>query len=193
VNWRFVALIANLVVALCLAADLTPGLREAAAALQRGEFAAAEMKLRGEVKLRPNDAEALSLLGVALDNQSKFSEAEPFHRRAMALAPQSARAFGNYGNHLLLTGDQRGAREAFQKALAVDRTDRYANLQLAQFALASKDTKGALLYLDQLPAAQREDPDAAFSAWPRSTRPVRMRRRTPSSSASPPVREQMRS
>ncbi len=160
-NWRLVALIANLVVALCLAADLTPGLREAAAALQRGEFAAAEMKLRGEVKLRPNDAEALSLLGVALDNQSKFSEAEPLHRRAMALAPQSARAFGNYGNHLLLKGDQRGAREAFQKALAVDRTDRYANLQLAQFALASKDTKGALLYLDQLPAAQRDDPDAA--------------------------------
>ena len=84
VNWRLVALIANLVAALCLAADLTPGLREAAAALQRGEFAAAETKLRGELKLRPNDAEALSLLGVALDNQSKFSEAEPLHRRAMA-------------------------------------------------------------------------------------------------------------
>jgi tetratricopeptide (TPR) repeat protein len=146
---------------LCLAADLTPGLREAAAALQRGDFTAAETKLRAELKLRPNDPDALSLLGVALDNQKKFSQADPLHRRAIAAAPPSARAFGNYGSHLLLTGNERGAREALQKALAIDRTDRYANLRLAQFALAAKDGRGALVYLDQLPAARRDDPDAA--------------------------------
>jgi len=143
-----------------MAADLTPGVREASAALQRGDFPAAENKLRAELKLRPNDVAALSLLGVVLDNQQKFSESEPLHRRAIAASPPSALALGNFGNHLLLKGDERGAREAFQKALAIDRTDRYANLQLAQFALASKDSKGALIYLDQLAAAQRGDPDA---------------------------------
>ena len=143
-----------------MAADLTPGVREASAALQRGDFPAAENKLRAELKLRPNDVAALSLLGVALDNQQKFSEAEPLHRRAIGANPPSALAFGNFGNHLLLKGDERGAREAFQKALAIDRTDRYANLQLAQFALASKDSKGVLIYLDQLAPAQRGDPDA---------------------------------
>src|ERR1044072_5895490 len=55
VRWRFASLISNLAV-LCLAAALAPGVREAAAALRRGEFAVAETKLRAEVKLRPNDA-----------------------------------------------------------------------------------------------------------------------------------------
>jgi superkiller protein 3 len=135
--------------------------RDAAAALERGDFAGAESKLRAELRLRPNDTQAMSLLGVVLDNQKKFSEADPLHRRAIATTPPSALAFGNYGNHLALTGDSRGAREAFQQALAIDRTDRYANLQLAQLALAAKDTHGTLVYLDQLTAAQREDPDAS--------------------------------
>ena len=132
---------------MCVAADLAPGVREAAAALQHGDFAAAETKLRGELKLRPNDADAISLLGVVLDNEQKFEAAALQHRRAIAATPPSARAFGNWGNHLLMTGDQRAAREAFQKAIAIDRTDRYANLQLAQMALAAKDTRGALVYL----------------------------------------------
>jgi tetratricopeptide (TPR) repeat protein len=160
VSWRFATLIATCA-ALCLAADLSPGVREAAGALERGDFVAAETKLRAELKLRPNDTPAMSLLGVALDNQKKFPEADSLHRRAIAATPPSALAFGNYGNHLALTGDPRGAREAFQQALAIDRTDRYANLQLAQFALSAKDTRGALVYLDQLPAARRDDPEAA--------------------------------
>lgn len=157
-NWRLAGTAAT-VAALCLAADLSPGMREAASALQRGEFAVAETKLRAELKLRPNETEALSLLGVALDNQKKFTEAGALHKRAISQAP-SARAFGNYGNHQLLMSNQRGAREAFQKALAIDRSDRYANLQLAQLALAAKDGKGALVYLDQLPAPQRGNPEA---------------------------------
>src|SRR5207248_11133132 len=158
VRWRLATLAAILAVG-CLAADLTPGVREAAAALQRGDFPAAETKLRAELKLHPDDTEALSLLGVALDNQGKFTEADALHKRAVA-APPSAGAFGNYGNHLLLTGNQRGAREAFQKALSIDRSDPYANLQLAQLALAAKDGRGALVYLDQLSATDRADPDA---------------------------------
>src|SRR4051794_12053220 len=91
---RLAVLIANLA-ALCLAQDFAPGVREAAAALQRGDFTAAETQLRGELKLRPNDANAISLLGVALDNQGKFPEADPLHKRAIAAAPPSALAFGN--------------------------------------------------------------------------------------------------
>jgi Flp pilus assembly protein TadD len=57
VRWLFAVLVANLA-ALCLAADLTPGMREAVTALQRGDFTSAETKLRAELKLRPNDGEA---------------------------------------------------------------------------------------------------------------------------------------
>src|SRR5262249_3658715 len=147
--------------ALCLAADFTPAVRDAMAAVQRGDLAGAESKLRAELKLHPNDPDALSLLGVVLDNQRKFAAAEPLHKRAMAAAPRSAPIVGNYGNHLQLSGNERSARESFQQAIAIDRTDRYANLQLAQLALAAKDTRGALVYLDQVPATQRDDPELA--------------------------------
>src|SRR4051812_6164278 len=42
--------------------------RDAVSAMQRGDFASAEKILRAETQTRPDDAWALSLLGVALDN-----------------------------------------------------------------------------------------------------------------------------
>src|SRR5437588_3961484 len=144
--------------------DASAALQDALAALQRRDFPTAELKLRTELKLHPNDAETLSLLGVALDNQKKFTEADSIHRRAIAADPASARALGNYGNHRLLTGDEKGAREAFQKAVAADPADIYSNLQLAQLALkgkASGRAKEALDYLDHLPVDQREAPAVA--------------------------------
>lgn len=147
------------------AADPTPALQDAAATLQRGDFAAAEVKLRAELKAHPDDADTLSLLGVALDSQRKFPEAESIHRKAMAAAPRSARVLGKYGNHLLNAGDEKGARAMFLKAIGIEPADRYSNLQLAQLALKSKDAthaKEALSYLDRLPAVQRDAPDVAI-------------------------------
>lgn len=54
------------------AADQRAALREAVADLQHGDFCAAEQKLRVEVAAHPDDAPALSLLGVALDSQNLF-------------------------------------------------------------------------------------------------------------------------
>jgi tetratricopeptide (TPR) repeat protein len=146
------------------AADPSPALQDAAATLQRGDYAGAELKLRAELKLHPDDGDTLSLLGVALDSQRKFPEADAVHRRAIATDPRSARVLGKYGNHLLNTGDEKGAREIFQKAIGLQPADRYSNLQLAQLALRSKDAghaKEALGYLDHLPAAQRDAPEVA--------------------------------
>jgi len=162
-------LLAPLVLALfCLpcgrGADANAALQDAAAALQRGDFPGAEQKLRDELKRHPNDAETLSLLGMALDSQKKFAEADSVHRQAIAAAPGSARVLGKYGNHLLIAGDEKGARDAFQKALAIDPADRYSNLQLAQLALKWKDAshaKEALGHLDRLPRNQREAPEVA--------------------------------
>jgi Flp pilus assembly protein TadD len=53
-----------------------PDFQEAVAALQQGDSPAAEQKLRAELKTHPDEAEAMSLLGVALDNQKKFPEAD---------------------------------------------------------------------------------------------------------------------
>jgi len=82
-----------------------PAVDAAVAALQRQDFQAAEVKLRAEVKTHPANAEALSLLGVALDEQQKFIDGRIFHKRAMAAAPRSTAVLYNYANNLLATGD----------------------------------------------------------------------------------------
>ena len=138
-------------------------LRDALAAMQRGDFAAAERQLRAEVSAHPNQAPALSLLAVALDNENKLKEAAGFHRRALAAAPNSADVLGNYGNHLLLAGDDEGARQAYLKVVAVESANSGANLQLARLALKRKDAAEARRYIARLPESALTEPRLQFA------------------------------
>jgi tetratricopeptide (TPR) repeat protein len=144
------------------AAPSGPDFQDAIAALQRGDSAGAEQKLRAELKTHPDEGEAMSLLGVALDNQKKFPEAAEMHRQAAEKTPNSAVVLNNYGNHLLLTNDANGARDIFLKALAADANDSYADLQLAQLAVKAGKGPEALQHLDKLPPAQLEAPNIAI-------------------------------
>ena len=156
----FVVLLVTIVVSSAYGAD--PAVDAAVAAMQRQDFKAAETKLRAEVKTHPADAEALSLLGVALDEQQKFTDGRVFHKRAMAAAPRSTAVLYNYANNLLATGDEKGAREILAKSLAIDPADRRANLAMAQVALNHGDGKEAMTYLDRLP----NGPDTAMLRLP---------------------------
>jgi tetratricopeptide (TPR) repeat protein len=137
--------------------------RDAIAAMQRGDYAAAEQQLRAEVAAHPGEAPALSLLAVALDNENKLPEAASFHRRALAAAPNSADVLGNYGNHLVLSGDDEGAQQAYLKVVAIDSANSGANLQLARLALKRKDAAEARRYLSRVPDAALADPRLCFS------------------------------
>ena len=139
-------------------------LREAAAALQHGDYAAAESKLRAELKVHPVDADALSMLGMVLDARKEFAEADAQYRKALAAAPRSAPVLGRYANHLLAAGNEKGAHDAFERVVAIDPTDAYANLELGRMELKNKDAahaRQALRYLDRLPATLRDSPEAA--------------------------------
>jgi Flp pilus assembly protein TadD len=116
---------------------------EGVAALKRGDLPAAESKLRAEIEAHPDDVEALSFLGVALDEEKKFAEADSFHRRA--LAPRSNSILDKYASHLLVTDDEAGARKTFLNALTLDSADGFANLQLAQMALMRSVISAVLL------------------------------------------------
>jgi tetratricopeptide (TPR) repeat protein len=152
-------LVLAMVVSSAFGAD---AVQEAVAALQRQDFKAAEVTLRAEVKLHSGDAEALSLLGVALDEQQKFTEARVFHQQAMAAAPRSTAVLYNYANHLLATGDEKTAREILTRSLAINPADRQANLAMAQVELNHSDGRAAMTYLDHLPNA----PDTAMLRLP---------------------------
>ena len=150
-----------LAVAIAFAADNGPAIREALAALQRGDFASAERTLRPEVKARPNDSAALTLLGVALDNQKKFQEAGELHRRAAASAPNSPDVWNNYANHLLGTGDAEGARKLYLRVVGLDQANYNANVQLVRLALKAKKGADALGYFKHLPAGLLDAPNLA--------------------------------
>ncbi len=144
------------------AADERAALREAVADLQRGDFRAAEQKLRVEVAAHPNDAPALSLLGVALDSQNQFREAAEFHRRAVAAAPRVSDVLSNYGSHLAATGEDAAARDTFLKVIELEPRNVNANLQLARQSLKRKNGAEALHYLERVPAGQLAVPNVAL-------------------------------
>jgi tetratricopeptide (TPR) repeat protein len=148
-----------LVLAAGLRADDSAAVQAALAELQRGNFAAAEVALRAELQSRPTDAAVLTLLGVALDRQKKFPEAGEMHRRAAASSPNSPDVWNNYANHQLSTGDEDGARQFYQRVLALDPSHPNANIQLARLALKQKNGADVLQYFAHLPAAQRDAPN----------------------------------
>jgi tetratricopeptide (TPR) repeat protein len=157
------AVISFLLPLTCAAAD-DAALRDAAAAFQRGDYAGAESKLRAELKIHPDDADVLSMLGMVLDVRKQFTAADALYRKAVAAAPRSAPVLGRYANHLLAVGDEKAAHDAFERVVAIDPADAYANLQLARMELKTNDAanaRQALRYLDRLPAAMRDAPEAA--------------------------------
>lgn len=134
-------------------------LDEAAAAFEQGNAAEAQQKLQSILRERPADLRALMLMGAALDAQQRYSEAEPYYRRVLQLAPRSAQALNNVANHYLTGGERAHAREYYLKTIAIDPRHENANLQLARMSVEEKRGAEALDYLDRLRSAS--DPDAA--------------------------------
>jgi tetratricopeptide (TPR) repeat protein len=150
-----------LLLATRLAGNDSPAIRSALVALRQGDFAAAEQILRPEVKVRPSDASALTLLGVALDKQNKFQEAEDVHRRAAANAPNSPDVWNNYANHRLAIGDEAGAGQFYRRVVVIDPANSNAEVQLARLAVKARRGTEALDHLKHLPAVQQDAPQFA--------------------------------
>ncbi len=106
----------------------------------------------------PSEVRALSLLGVVLDGQKRYPEAEPYYLKAIGLAPGSAALYNNLGNHYAAQQELAKAQEAFLRAVAIEPRHPNANLQLAQINLQNKNYAGALRRLDLLPASDRDSP-----------------------------------
>ena len=131
---------------------------EAASAFEQGQLDQAEEKLRGAIAVDPNRPDLLGLLGLVLDAKKEYLQAEPFHQRALKLAPRSAGLWNNFGNHHLERGNDQQARGAFEQVLAIDPGHANANLQLARIALSQNHGDQALRYLSNLKASDQSDP-----------------------------------
>jgi tetratricopeptide (TPR) repeat protein len=143
-----------LLVCLACAQEGNDAVAQAVDALQRGDLASAEKTLRSELRTRPNDTAAMDVLGVVLDQEKQFAEADEVYRRAVTLTPRSASLLNNYGNHLLTMGKTEDARKAFVRVVAIAPAHVNANVQLARIALDRKMPSEALHYLQALPAGE---------------------------------------
>jgi len=132
---------------------------EAVASLQAGDVAHAEQILRADLRVRPGNGESLGLLGVVLDQQKRYQDADPVYRRAIALEPQSPGLRNNYGNHLLATNHFKQAEGEFLHVIAADPGNVNARMQLARLALREKHPAKAAAHLSGLPASVHERPD----------------------------------
>jgi tetratricopeptide (TPR) repeat protein len=125
-------------------------------AIEQGRLSEAEKALRGILQSSPEDLRALSLLGVVLDSQRRYKEAEVAYLKAVKLAPDSASLMNNLGNHYLAQGDAEKAYRTFEKVLARDPVHVNANLQTAQLALDRKEYALSLRCLARLPKPEQQ-------------------------------------
>jgi tetratricopeptide (TPR) repeat protein len=156
---RFATFVVLASVSIC--AGSTDPLGDAIAAMQHGDFTSAEQILHDLLRAHPADAPALEVLGVVLDQEKKYDEADRVYHRALGLG-RSSGLLNNYGNHLLATGKVKEARRAFLGVLALDPSHINAEIQLAHIALQQKAPAEAIAYIDRLPADMRDRPDIAL-------------------------------
>ena len=97
-----------------------PSLDEAERRLQRGDAPGAEALLRALLGAHPDHAEALNLLGNALQAQKRADEAEGCYHRALALRPGFYKPIANLGNLLAQRGLREEAIARYGEALAIE-------------------------------------------------------------------------
>lgn len=162
-------IIGVIAVALCLISLLGAGAplqlrqqpstyRQIAAAFQAGNFREAEAMLRTRLKVHPRDPHALEWLGMVLDAEHEYTEAEQYYLKALRLSPDTLPILNNLGNHYLAEGKARLAAKMFLQVVALQPDAENANLQLARFSLVGGQAKGALGYLSHLPISVKTQP-----------------------------------
>lgn len=122
------------------------------AAMGKAQEAIAEFE--EALKHLPDRVEILVDLAEACKRAREFDRAEKAYLRALALHP-SASLWSNLGVVRKLKGDQRGAREAFEKAVALDRSSSAARGNLGVLLARTGSYAAALRELE---AARRLDP-----------------------------------
>ncbi len=142
----------------CQGSNLQPAYAQITAAYAQGRLDDAETQVRALLTAHPSEVRALSLLGVVLDGQRRYAEAEPYYLKAIELAPGSAALHNNLGNHYAAQHDLEKAQQAFLRAVAVEPRHPNANLQLAQINLQKRNFAGALRRLALLPAPDQNSP-----------------------------------
>src|SRR5438445_209708 len=97
---------------------------------QAGNLDAAEQLYQQALALRPDWADGLNTLGLALDSGGDFDGGLACYRRAVELKPDGPEALNNLGMALLEQGDAAGAVALLRRSLAAQPAQRYVHHNL---------------------------------------------------------------
>jgi Flp pilus assembly protein TadD len=110
---------------------------------ERGMWAESEKDLLEAVRLDGASPEAHAALGILYDVTFRAALAEPQHRAAVKLAPDTASYLNNLGFSLFLRGKYREAIEQYEKAASLDPTSRRVRTNLGFACAAQGDLRRA--------------------------------------------------
>jgi tetratricopeptide (TPR) repeat protein len=147
-------------------------------AIARGEVKAAEAELREAVRLAPQDAEYLALLGVVLGMQHKLQESDGYLEKALRFDPADAATRRNLAWNQFQLGRLAPARTNLERVLKQKPGDPQATLVLGMVEEERKDYPRAVHLLESVPDEVRQRPEsiaALARAYYHSGNPVKAR------------------
>jgi tetratricopeptide (TPR) repeat protein len=133
--------------------------KDAAERLKRGEIDSAIAGLQAVIVKRPDDANALFLMGVGHARQQKYREAEASLARVTELAPGFASAWLELGVCRRKLGETEAALAAYEKALSLDAQNADAAYNAGLILFEANRIDEALSRFEQGLAQKPADPD----------------------------------
>ena len=133
---------------------------EGAAALERGDAAAARDSFRKALESDPDNVDAHTYLGVLADRDGNLREAERHFAAAASNAPFSASARNNFGAILVRLGRMQLAAAQFEASLKLDGDQPNALVNLAQIRFGSGKPEDLRASRELFERAMRVAPDA---------------------------------
>jgi predicted O-linked N-acetylglucosamine transferase (SPINDLY family) len=140
----------NLGKALATTAGDNEEFQRAVAALQSGNFPAAEQLFKAVLRARPDHVAALNLLGVVLGRLGRNTDAIASFDRALALAPQAAESWFGRAMTLIAIGRPQDAIASFDRAIAAKPEVAQAHLMRAKLLADLRRDNDALAGVDRL-------------------------------------------
>jgi tetratricopeptide (TPR) repeat protein len=130
---------------------------------QAGRLAEAEVCYREVLRIEPDHAEALHLLGVIAQQNGDYAQSEQLIRSAIARNPQSADYHNNLGNTYRLQGDLARAVSSYRQGIALDTSHIEALHSLANSLADRGDFAEAESYFRDLFRLQPDFADAYYN------------------------------
>jgi len=125
-------------------------LEQAVQAIRQNRMAEAEQQLNSILKVAPNEARALNLLGTIRGSQRRFDEAETLFARAISLDPQLAGAHMNLAYLYMLKGLPEKTASELKEVLRLEPSNQDALNKLAQLLLSQNRADECIGFLESI-------------------------------------------